>query len=272
MTATRTTPLPAALTARNPLLVADEWLTARLAQSQPPGPAARQVLQQLCCSAALHCFERGHGAGTLQRLLGSAGAVAQAVDRAFPDWTPGTAWIRATPQRALIREILARYRAARQLRSPALDRMLLEALICADLRGAGLSAFSRIARPAADSGPESDASALLAAGALIVGWLCMQTAEPWHLGSVELSVVAACAAAAGLMLLGPRPGPRRTRADAAPAIAALRRTLSQDSLDLRALASAMRAAGNAGIVWSAETLHLLVRLRVNALPRPGAQG
>ena len=101
------------------------------------GRAANRVLWQLC-AAARQC-QRGHGSlQQLQWLLDQAGAIAEAADRAFPEWIPGAVWARDAYALDAVQSAWQRYRRVRSLRSHDLDRMLLETLVCADLRRAGL--------------------------------------------------------------------------------------------------------------------------------------
>ncbi len=252
----------------HPMWIANDWLEQHLAQRPSLGPAARQVLHQLCSSAALHCFQRRSGRSGLEPLLRRAADVADAVDRAFPDWSAGAAWLRGPRDRALLQEIWMHYRDLRQVRSASLDRLLLEAMVCADLRRSGWSAFAPPAAAARADSPDAPTVALIVA-ALLVGWLSLQWPEALSLQSLELPVIVACAGAAALRFWTSAAPTSLPPAQYLPFIPALRKAMTRECVDLRAIATSMAAAVRGGFAWSPETLQVLVRMRMNALPRPG---
>lgn len=269
---TFTTIVPQATTAPELMLAASGGLRGH-AQRPALGRTASRVLWQLC-TAPRQCHQ-GRGSlqqQHLQRLFDQAGAIAEAADRAFPEWIPGAVWTRDAYPLDAVRAAWRLYRRARALRSHELDRMLLETLICADLRRAGVLVRVDSSAPAAGYGGFFSAKGL-ALSALTAAALAgaLNPAAPDAVAAafahpLELPLLSAATAVAGCTLWEPLGQPQRTRA--VPTVDALRRCFAPAKVDSRALGEPLRDAVRAGVVWSGETLQVLVRMRMNGLPAP----
>lgn len=258
----------------DPLLLAHQWIEARRFRQPMLGDATMRVLRQLCHSAARHCFTGRCTFESLPSLLDRAGLVADTVERAFPEWTAGAVWMRDAYDCAHVHTAWQRYRQTRGIQSRLLNRVLLETMICSDLRHAGLlrslswAASGPACNGTRDGSPMTGGAAL--AGAVLLGWLWTQTADPAiPAHPAELPAISAMVGATGWACWLPFSAARRRAQKLSPVVEALRNNFAGEVTDLSGLAECMRRAVRLGVVWSTGTLQVFIRMRMDELPRPG---
>ncbi len=254
-----------------PGVLAEQWRLHFVARHAQMNESTVRIVSEFCRSVATFNTIGRCGPRTLLSRLVAAGRLGLAVHAAMPDWSPGQCWQRDIDRTDALAEIWHAYRRARDLYSPALERLLIESMVCRDLRRShGLAPAAPGAQPwrRHPGGRLLPLAGVVTVGGGWLGWSALPaTMPPWAAAGFAVSA----AVGLGLWWIGPRlVGRNDHHRKLAMLTASLRALLGTDARlrpNAAALARAIAQGAGLGIRWQADTIAVLTHLRSSTRAR-----